>query len=85
MAVKIEARDLNHGTGRAPVAGIGVARMIGHVTYLSDGAMREKFGRRWQEPERRERQRVFEQRHAVETHRDGAVAQPAIRLVYQVI
>jgi homoserine O-acetyltransferase len=31
--------------GRAPEAGIGVARMIGHVTYLSAGAMADKFGR----------------------------------------
>ena len=31
--------------GRAPEAGIGVARMVGHVTYLSAGAMAEKFGR----------------------------------------
>ena len=31
--------------GRAPEAGIGVARMIGHVTYLSAGAMTDKFGR----------------------------------------
>ncbi len=30
----------------APVHGLAVARMIGHVTYLSDEAMREKFGRR---------------------------------------
>jgi homoserine O-acetyltransferase len=33
------------GTGRRPDAGIKVARMVGHVTYLSDAAMREKFGR----------------------------------------
>ena len=29
-----------------PAHGLAVARMIGHVTYLSDEAMREKFGRR---------------------------------------
>ncbi|WP_051305441.1 homoserine O-acetyltransferase MetX [Desulfogranum mediterraneum] len=29
-----------------PSLGLAVARMIGHVTYLSDHAMREKFGRR---------------------------------------
>jgi homoserine O-acetyltransferase len=29
-----------------PGHGLAVARMIGHVTYLSDAAMREKFGRR---------------------------------------
>jgi homoserine O-acetyltransferase len=37
-----------HGTGRAPDAGMGLARMVGHVTYLSAGAMNEKFGRRLQ-------------------------------------
>jgi homoserine O-acetyltransferase/O-succinyltransferase len=40
-----------YGTGRAPVAGIGVARMVGHVTYLSAESMAEKFGRRLQERE----------------------------------
>ncbi len=41
--------DWNHGdyyNGSGPTHGLAVARMIGHVTYLSDGAMREKFGRR---------------------------------------
>jgi homoserine O-acetyltransferase/O-succinyltransferase len=32
--------------GAGPTHGLAVARMIGHVTYLSDEAMREKFGRR---------------------------------------
>ncbi|MCL1981143.1 MAG: homoserine O-acetyltransferase [Proteobacteria bacterium] len=32
--------------GPGPTHGLAVARMIGHVTYLSDSAMREKFGRR---------------------------------------
>lgn len=32
--------------GPGPAHGLAVARMIGHVTYLSDEAMREKFGRR---------------------------------------
>ncbi|MDY0390000.1 MAG: homoserine O-acetyltransferase [Desulfobulbus oligotrophicus] len=32
--------------GIGPAHGLAVARMIGHVTYLSDEAMREKFGRR---------------------------------------
>ena len=39
------------GTGRRPDRGIKVARMVGHVTYLSDAAMREKFGRELQERE----------------------------------
>jgi homoserine O-acetyltransferase/O-succinyltransferase len=41
-----------YGTGRAPTAGIGVARMVGHVTYLSAESMREKFDRRLQGRER---------------------------------
>ncbi len=35
-----------------PNAGLAVARMIGHITYLSEKSMREKFGRRLQERER---------------------------------
>jgi homoserine O-acetyltransferase len=37
-----------HGTNAAPDAGMGVARMIGHITYLSAPALSEKFGRRLQ-------------------------------------
>ena len=37
-----------YATGRVPLAGIGVARMVGHVTYLSAASMAEKFGRRLQ-------------------------------------
>jgi homoserine O-acetyltransferase len=37
-----------YGTGRAPTAGMGVARMVGHITYLSAGSLGEKFGRRLQ-------------------------------------
>ncbi|MFP4649701.1 MAG: homoserine O-acetyltransferase [Desulfobacterales bacterium] len=32
-----------------PDLGLSVARMIGHITYLSDEAMRRKFGRRLQD------------------------------------
>jgi homoserine O-acetyltransferase len=38
-----------YGTGQAPIAGVGVARMVGHVTYLSAESMREKFDRRLQD------------------------------------
>ncbi len=41
----------NHGDyyqGGKPNLGLAIARMIGHVTYLSDEAMRRKFGRRLQ-------------------------------------
>jgi homoserine O-acetyltransferase len=37
-----------YGT-EGPQLGLAVARMIGHVTYLSDEAMRRKFGRRLQD------------------------------------
>jgi homoserine O-acetyltransferase len=37
-----------YGTGRAPTAGMGVARMVGHITYLSAQSLDEKFGRRLQ-------------------------------------
>jgi homoserine O-acetyltransferase len=35
-------------TTDAPDAGMGVARMIGHITYLSAAALQDKFGRRLQ-------------------------------------
>jgi homoserine O-acetyltransferase/O-succinyltransferase len=35
-----------YATGRVPRAGLAIARMIGHITYLSDESMRAKFGRR---------------------------------------
>jgi homoserine O-acetyltransferase/O-succinyltransferase len=38
-----------YGTGAAPEAGMGVARMVGHVTYLSAQALEDKFGRRLQD------------------------------------
>jgi homoserine O-acetyltransferase/O-succinyltransferase len=37
-----------YGTGRAPEAGMGVARMLGHITYLSAPALDDKFARRLQ-------------------------------------
>jgi homoserine O-acetyltransferase len=40
-----------YGTGRSPLAGIGIARMVGHITYLSAESMGEKFGRRLQDRE----------------------------------
>ncbi len=35
--------------GTRPSAGLAVARMMAHITYLSEEGMREKFGRRLQE------------------------------------
>ena len=37
-----------YGTGRKPDAGMGVARMVGHITYLSAQSVGAKFGRRLQ-------------------------------------
>ncbi len=37
-----------YGTDEAPNAGMGVARMIGHMTYLSAIGLSDKFGRRLQ-------------------------------------
>jgi homoserine O-acetyltransferase len=37
---------------RPPNAGLALARMIGHITYLSDESMHQKFGRRLQSGER---------------------------------
>jgi homoserine O-acetyltransferase len=41
-------RGGNYYDGPGPDHGLAVARMIGHVTYLSDESMREKFGRKLQ-------------------------------------
>ncbi len=41
--------DWNEGNyygKRPPARGLSVARMVGHITYMSDASMREKFGRR---------------------------------------
>jgi homoserine O-acetyltransferase len=38
----------NYYCGTPPARGLAVARMIGHITYMSDESMREKFGRRLQ-------------------------------------
>jgi homoserine O-acetyltransferase len=36
----------NYYGKRPPARGLAVARMVGHITYMSDQSMREKFGRR---------------------------------------
>jgi homoserine O-acetyltransferase len=38
----------NYYGGPLPGRGLAVARMVGHITYMSDDSMREKFGRRLQ-------------------------------------
>ena len=38
-----------YGTGKTPDAGLAVARMGAHITYLSEESLTEKFGRRLQD------------------------------------
>ncbi len=38
-------KDPDYALGQVPRSGLAVARMIGHITYLSDDDMAEKFGR----------------------------------------
>jgi len=49
--------DLNWNNGdyygrTPPTRGLSVARMVGHITYMSDESMAEKFGRRFQDHEK---------------------------------
>jgi len=37
-----------YGVSTQPESGLSIARMIGHITYLSDESMHKKFGRRLQ-------------------------------------
>jgi homoserine O-acetyltransferase len=36
-------------SGTPPTRGLSVARMVGHITYMSDASMAEKFGRRFKD------------------------------------
>ena len=39
----------DYATGKGPEAGLAVARMAAHITYLSEAGLTEKFGRRLQD------------------------------------
>ncbi|MBI2685279.1 MAG: homoserine O-acetyltransferase [Acidobacteria bacterium] len=39
----------NYYNSKPPGRGLAVARMVGHITYMSDESMRQKFGRRLRE------------------------------------
>ena len=39
----------NYYDSKPPARGLAVARMVGHITYMSDESMRQKFGRRLQD------------------------------------
>jgi homoserine O-acetyltransferase len=43
--------DGNYYGKKPPARGLAVARMVGHITYMSDDSMREKFGRRFRTQE----------------------------------
>jgi homoserine O-acetyltransferase len=40
-----------YGTGKSPDAGLSVARMAAHITYLSEAGLHDKFGRELQDRE----------------------------------
>jgi homoserine O-acetyltransferase len=42
----LDWNDGNYYSHKPPARGLAVARMVGHITYMSDDSMREKFGRR---------------------------------------
>jgi homoserine O-acetyltransferase len=47
--------DWNEGNyygKKLPARGLAVARMVGHITYMSDESMKEKFGRRLRDKEK---------------------------------
>jgi len=54
--------------GKGPDRGLSIARMIGHITYLSEQGMREKFGRKLRNA--KEYSYEFNSEFAVETYLD---------------
>ncbi len=65
--------DANFAGGRyhnakVPARGLSIARMIGHITYLSEEGMRHKFGRELREAE--EYSYDFDSEFSVETYLD---------------
>jgi len=54
--------------GKGPARGLAIARMIGHITYLSEQGMRQKFGRQLRNSDRYSYD--FNSEFAVETYLD---------------
>jgi homoserine O-acetyltransferase len=50
----------NYAAGEGPRVGLAIARMMAHITYLSDGSMTRKFGRRRREREEAKDEPQFE-------------------------
>ncbi|MHC4122583.1 MAG: homoserine O-acetyltransferase MetX [Planctomycetota bacterium] len=57
-----------HNRDKGPDTGLGIARMIGHITYLSEKGMREKFGRKLRNTDQYSYD--FNSEFAVETYLD---------------
>jgi homoserine O-acetyltransferase len=57
-----------HSAAQGPDRGLAIARMIGHITYLSEQSMREKFGRQLRSAEKYKYD--FNSEFAVETYLD---------------
>ena len=47
----LDWKEGNYYDSNPPARGLAVARMVGHITYMSDESMREKFGRRLRDKE----------------------------------
>ncbi|MHC4169255.1 MAG: homoserine O-acetyltransferase MetX [Planctomycetota bacterium] len=60
--------DGQYTEGKGPDSGLAIARMIGHITYLSEQGMREKFGRELRNAENYNYD--FNSEFAVETYLD---------------
>src|ERR1700720_2416812 len=67
--------DWNEGNyygGHPPARGLSVARMVGHITYMSDESMRQKFGRRLRAPDQFEVESYLQYRGSKFVHRFDA-------------
>ncbi|SIQ88612.1 homoserine O-acetyltransferase [Alkalispirochaeta americana] len=59
----------NYYDGPQPSRGLAIARMVGHITYLSSESMRRKFGRRLQETHQGEEKHLdLQDQFAVESY-----------------
>jgi len=60
--------DGQYHNGTVPAHGLAIARMIGHITYLSEQGMRQKFGRQLRDADKYSYE--FNSEFAVETYLD---------------
>ncbi len=57
-----------HATGETPARGLAVARMMAHITYLSEAALTRKFGRRTRMQGDAARSTLFDDMFEVESY-----------------